>query len=265
MAVLSLADIAKRTDPNGMSAKIAELLHQSNPILDDIPWMESNLSTGHRSTIRTGLPAISLRRINEGQGWDILDRKSVLAKVLRKFPDLQDIILRAASAASAPRKEVVFTSNRSYSEKQKQLEKIMTVDIPENSKEIEVARSYGDLRENAEFKYAKERQGLLMAQGAQLAEDLEQVKPSDFSDVATDLVAMGTGVELAYANGTTEVYYILGAWDQDEELAIISSETRLAQALLGHEAGDTVEIPSGECELKAILPVSDPVREWMKA
>jgi transcription elongation GreA/GreB family factor len=206
-----------------------------------------------------------LRRINEGQGWDMLDRKSVLAKVLRKFPELQDIILRAASAASAPRKAVRFTSNRSYSEKQKQLEKIMTVDIPENSKEIEVARSHGDLRENAEFKYAKERQGLLMAQGAQIADDLEQVKPSDFSDVATDLVAMGTGVELAYANGTSEVYYILGAWDQNEELAVISSETRLAQALIGHEAGDTVEVPSGECQLKAILPISDPVREWMKA
>ena len=56
----------------------------------------------------------------------------------------------------------------------------MKIDIPENSKEIEVARSYGDLKENAEFKHAKERQGLLMAQGAQLAEDLDRLKPSGF-------------------------------------------------------------------------------------
>lgn len=203
-----------------------------------------------------------LRRIHEGQGWDVLDRKSVIAKVLRKFPELQDIILPPKNS-SIPKKEIPFTSSRSYIKRQKHLERIMTVDIPENSKEIELARSYGDLRENAEFKYAKERQGLLMAQGAQLAEDLEKVKPADFADVPVDVVAMGTGVELAYSSGLSETYYILGAWDQDEELFIISSETRLAKALIGHVAGDTVEIPAGECELKAILPISDDVRAWI--
>jgi len=203
-----------------------------------------------------------LRRIHEGHGWDVLDRKSVVAKVLRKFPELQDIIIPPKNAA-APKREVPFTSSRSYVARQKQLERIMTVEIPENSKEIEVARSYGDLRENAEFKYAKERQGLLMAQGAQLAEDLEKVKPTDFAGVSLDSVAMGTGVELTYPGGAEEIFYILGAWDQDEVLSIISSETALAKALMGHKAGDTVEIPAGECELKAILPLSDGVQAWI--
>ncbi len=203
-----------------------------------------------------------LRRINEGHGWDALDRKSVIAKVLRKFPELQDIILPPKNA-NAPKREIPFTSARSYAEKQKQLERIMTVEIPENSKEIEVARSYGDLRENAEFKYAKERQGLLMAQGAQLAEDLEKVKPTDFAGVGTDEVAMGTGVELVYPGGASEIFYILGAWDQDEVLSIISSETALAKALVGHKAGDTVQVPAGECELKAVLPLSSAVKDWI--
>ena len=203
-----------------------------------------------------------LRRTNEGQGWDALDRKSVVAKVLRRFPELQDIILPPKNAA-VQKKEIPFTSSRSYAERQKHLEKIMTVEIPENSKEIEVARSYGDLRENAEFKYAKERQGLLMAQGAQLAEDLEKVKPTDFAGVALDEVAMGTGVELAYASGMTETYYILGAWDQNEELSIISNETRLAKALIGHTAGEMVEIPAGECELKTIIPLSAGIKDWI--
>ena len=157
-----------------------------------------------------------------------------------------------------------MTSTRSYTAKQKHLERIMTVDIPENSKEIEVARSYGDLRENAEFKYAKERQGLLMAQGAQLAEDLERVKPTDFAESSTEKVSTGCGIELGYEGGATETYYILGAWDQDEELGIISSETRLAKALLGHVAGDQVEIPAGECEIKTVLPLSEAVRLWIK-
>lgn len=204
-----------------------------------------------------------MRRINEGQGWDALDRKSVIAKVLRKYPELQDIIL--PSASNAPRREIPMTSTRSYVERQKHLEKIMTVDIPENSKEIELARSYGDLRENAEFKYAKERQGLLMAQGAQLAEDLEKIKPTDYEAVtSTDKVTAGCGVELQYADGEMETYFILGAWDQDEDLFIISSETALAKALAGHVVGERVQIPSGECTLKTILPISAEIRAWIK-
>ncbi|HEY5653698.1 MAG TPA: hypothetical protein VIR63_04945, partial [Pontiella sp.] len=85
-----------------------------------------------------------MRRIHEGHGWDVLDRKSVVAKVLRKFPELQDIILPTSTASL--KREVPMTSTRSYTARQKQLERIMTVEIPENSKEIEVARSYGDLR-----------------------------------------------------------------------------------------------------------------------
>lgn len=49
---LSLVDAAKRMDPDGKVAKIAELLHQSNPLLDDMQWIEGNLPTGHRTTIR---------------------------------------------------------------------------------------------------------------------------------------------------------------------------------------------------------------------
>jgi transcription elongation GreA/GreB family factor len=203
-----------------------------------------------------------LRRIHEGHGWDLLDRKSVIAKVLRKFPELQDIIV-PAKGTEVPKKDIPFTSGRSYAERQRQLERIMTVEIPENSKEIELARSYGDLRENAEFKYAKERQGLLMAQGSQLAEDLERVKPTDFAGVPLDKVAMGTGVLLAYPGGAEETFYILGVWDQNEDLSVISSETALAKALMGHGAGDTVTIPAGECEVKEILPLSAPVRDWI--
>ncbi|WP_372794499.1 GreA/GreB family elongation factor [Pontiella sp.] len=204
-----------------------------------------------------------MRRTHEGHGWDQLDRKSVEAKMLRKYPELQDIILPTGGQA-ATKRDVPMTSNRSYHERQKQLERIMTVEIPENSKEIEVARSYGDLRENAEFKYAKERQGLLMAQGAQLAEDLENVKPTDFADASTNVVGAGVGVELSYAEtGAVETYYILGMWDQDEALNIISSQTRLAKALSGHAAGDTVEIPAGECTIKSILPLPEGIRSWI--
>lgn len=62
----TLLDVTKRTDPDGGLATIVELLTQSNPILADAPWLEGNLPTGHQATIRTGLPDVYYRRINQG-------------------------------------------------------------------------------------------------------------------------------------------------------------------------------------------------------
>ena len=62
----TLVDLTKRLDPDGKIAAIGEWLTQSNPILDDIVWQEGNLPTGERTTIRTELPTVSLRALNEG-------------------------------------------------------------------------------------------------------------------------------------------------------------------------------------------------------
>jgi hypothetical protein len=65
--VLTLTDWAKRVDPDGNGVSpVIELLNQSNPILDDMLWMEGNLATGHRTTVRTGLPAVAWRKLNYG-------------------------------------------------------------------------------------------------------------------------------------------------------------------------------------------------------
>lgn len=63
---LTLADWAKRQDPDSKVATIVELLSQSNEILDDMLWKEGNLPTGHRTTVRTGLPAVAWRLLNAG-------------------------------------------------------------------------------------------------------------------------------------------------------------------------------------------------------
>lgn len=63
--VLTLADWAKRLDPNGNTADIVELLSQSNEVLDDMLWKEGNLPTGERTTVRTGLPTVAWRLLNQ--------------------------------------------------------------------------------------------------------------------------------------------------------------------------------------------------------
>jgi len=64
--VLTLADWAKRLDPDGTVPAIVELLSQTNEILTDMLWMEGNLPTGHRTTVRTGLPTVAWRLLNQG-------------------------------------------------------------------------------------------------------------------------------------------------------------------------------------------------------
>lgn len=63
---LTLIDFAKRLDPDGKTATIVELLNQTNPILQDMQWIEGNLPTGHQTTVRTGLPSATWRLLNQG-------------------------------------------------------------------------------------------------------------------------------------------------------------------------------------------------------
>lgn len=82
MAVLqanvpTLIDVAKRLDPDGKIAKIVEKLEQTNEMLLDMPFLEGNLPTGHRTTVRTGLPAVAWRLLNGG----VTPSKSTTAQI----------------------------------------------------------------------------------------------------------------------------------------------------------------------------------------
>lgn len=76
-AALTLIDWAKRLDPDGSVPDIVELLNQSNEILLDMQWQEGNLPTGHRTTVRTGLPAAAWRLLNQG----VTPSKSTTAQI----------------------------------------------------------------------------------------------------------------------------------------------------------------------------------------
>jgi hypothetical protein len=63
---VTLLDVARTLNPDGSAAAIAELLSQENEMLIDMPWYEGNLPTGHRTTVRTGLPEVIFRKLNGG-------------------------------------------------------------------------------------------------------------------------------------------------------------------------------------------------------
>ena len=115
--------------------------------------------------------------------------------------------------------------------------------IPENTKEIGIARSYGDLRENFEFKAAKEMQTVLMRRKAELEQMLARARGSNFENADLSQVSIGTKVTLRETDSRkTLEYTILGAWDSAPERNVVSYLTAIGQALLGKKPGQTVEL-----------------------
>ena len=109
--------------------------------------------------------------------------------------------------------------------------------------------------------------GLPLRRRGDLEDMLRRVTPSDFKELPTDKAGLATSVKLRYADGRVETYHILGEWDQDSALGIISSETRMAQALAGHVAGDEVAVPTEagdvKCRLEEVGPLPAEIQAWV--
>ena len=208
-------------------------------------------------------------RLKDTPGFPPMDRRSLLGRAIKRYGELQAVTAVGAASAETRARAMRITSPRSHQARQAQLAHLVNVEIPENSKEIGIARSYGDLRENHEYKAAKEMQGILLRRQGELEGMLSAVKPSDMSSLPHDRVGIATRVVLEYAEGHKETYHILGEWDRDEDLHIISCTTRMAKALEGHTAGEEVTVPaeSGEltCHLVEVGPLPDEVRAWIDA
>ena len=207
--------------------------------------------------------------VKDSSAWQQLDKASVLGHIVKTDGSMQDIVSGRSGRGEAPEAPTrgPITSQRSYAERQAQLDKIVKEDIPQNSKDIGVAREYGDLRENFEYKAAKDQQRILMQREAELETMLRSVTPTDFEGFSSDVADIATTVALDYGNGQTETYTILGEWDSDEGLGIISCNSRMALALQGHGVGDEVTVPAvdGEatCRITSVSPLSEELVAWI--
>jgi len=206
--------------------------------------------------------------LKDSTGWPVLERNAVLARVIGLYPELHRLLLSDDDSSKPGRSIGRYSSWRSYTERRKKLEKIIDVDLPENGKDLALARSYGDLSENHAFKAAKERQAMLVNQRDTLANELKEVKGTSFEGFASETASTGTRVLFQRAGGTTEERFILGEWDTDEQLGILSCKTTLAAALAGHKKGDQVDIPGSagteKCLIIEIGPLPPHIIAWAK-
>ena len=115
-------------------------------------------------------------------------------------------------------------------------------------KEIQKAREYGDLRENAEYKAALERQSIVQARIRQVRQRLSEVETIDISKLPHDLVAYGSEVVLYDLDRDEKIKYrLVSSEESDPENGLISTVSPIGQALMGKEEGDEVKVktPTG--------------------
>jgi transcription elongation factor GreA len=202
-------------------------------ILDDQELIVELIDTADLEVIKDLTRALQLSPC-----FDDMDKRSLLARVVKSHPAVQSLI----SGEQTRQETQILVSWESLEKRKAEYDELVQRRIPANSKEIAVARSYGDLSENHEYKAAKEMQKVLMRRKAELENLLVRARGTDFSSPRTDAVSMGTRVRVTdLVHQHEEVFGILGAWDYDPERGIISYQSPMAQAMIGRKPGDEVE------------------------
>jgi transcription elongation factor GreA len=128
-----------------------------------------------------------------------------------------------------------------------ELKRLREVERPKNVQDIEEARAHGDLKENAEYHAAKERQGFIEGRSREIEAVLAQAEVIDPAKLSGTKVVFGATVKLTDTDSGDEVTYtIVGDYEGDIKEKRISISAPLARAMIGREQGDTVTIKTGK-------------------
>ena len=152
--------------------------------------------------------------------------------------------------------ETVLLTKANLEQLHKQLEELK-IEKPKVIARIELARSHGDLKENADYHAARERLGFLEGQLAFIQDRIARAEVIDPSKLVTDKVIMGTRVKLEDSDGDIEHYHIVSDMEGGSTDEKVSINSPIGKALIGHKVGDDVSIaiPKGTLHYK-ILDIS---------
>lgn len=169
-------------------------------------------------------------------------------KIIERFPNFKFFGEEETRTTMAPQTiKGLIVTHASYQRKQEELRHIIDVEIPANSKEIGEASDLGDLRENAEYKAAKERQDFLSLQRSKLQEDLDRCQIFDKNQINLAQISFGTKVKLQNNNSKkTETFQFYGPWESDPNKNIISYQSPFGMKLWNLKPGDSLKFSINE-------------------
>jgi len=179
------------------------------------------------------------RTMMSSQGFDEMTKKALLSRLAKIEPHVQRLAKSKHSGSEAEEKELLV-SKASKEEKERELEDIVKVRLPAVKEAIQIAKEHGDLKENSEYKMARQDHDTLAARRAELDALLKKARVTDFSEAKTDAISVGSSIVLRRGSDQTEFAYdLLGAWDGEPEKNILSYISPLAKQFLNHKAGET--------------------------
>lgn len=184
------------------------------------------------------------RRLLECPVFADLERKSLMARIIKVRPETGDLV----SGEDNKREETLLVSWESLEKKKAELEDIIRNKIPQNRQDIKIAKSYGDLRENFEYKSAKDMEKFLGHRRTALEKEIHSARGTDFKGVEASKVNIGTIVTLVDDKGLDREITVLGAWDSDPDKHIVSYQSDVGKALMECKEGDSVEVRDLETE-----------------
>ena len=179
------------------------------------------------------------RTMMSSQGFDEMTKKALLSRLAKIEPHVQRLAKSKHSGSEAEEKELLV-SKASKEVKERELEDIVKVRLPAVKEAIQIAKEHGDLKENSEYKMARQDHDTLAARRAELDALLKKAKVTDFKEANTDTISVGSSVVLRRGSDQTEFAYdLLGAWDGEPEKNILSYISPLAKQFLNHKTGET--------------------------
>lgn len=187
--------------------------------------------------------AVAIESIRRAHGLESYHKEPLAAALEMRFPALRAEV----AAADQP----LYATAAAIESRRLELKKLTEVEIPANRKAIAEARAMGDLRENFEYKSARDRHEFLNARVAALDAELRRARPIDLAGFDPSEVRIGGRVRLSGPGGEL-VYSILGPWDSQPEAGILSYESELGRQLLGRRPGESVEIGGATFTVVAI-------------
>lgn len=232
-AILSALERDQHNETTSRGSRLRDLLLDDRELIPD-------MFTG----AELGVARDAMRRLMLTPVFDELTKRSLLARIIKLYPELETVI---TGEQKEEKSEALIVSWSSLQKRKSEYEDLVKKKIPENTREIALARSYGDLSENFEFKAAKQMQAVLLRRKLELEQALHNARGTAFENPDTSRVSIGTVVTLRDAeSGKEETYTVLGAWDGDPDRSIISYQTAIGQALLGHKVNESVGLSHDE-------------------
>ena len=243
-----------------VGASVLNLLE--NDHLSDGPRKTSRLQSllGDDKTLLTDLVAIMdinetrnfARRLLDCPVFGELEKKSLMARIIKSRPETAELV----SGTNQKRPdETLLVSWESLERKKAELDDIIRNKIPQNLQDVKIARSYGDLRENFEYKSAKDLEKYLGHRRNALDKEINNARGTDFKGSDASKVNIGTIVTLVDAAGTETEMTVLGAWDSIPETKTVSYLSEVGKALVGRAPGDPVSIRDEVTEVMQTLTV----------